>query len=289
MRKILSFVALLVFVTTFATAFSFSDIFNKDTLNAAKKSGDAITKAMENITPEQEYYIGRAVAATILSEYRVLNNQKILTYVKKICNTIVANSDKPELYLGYRILVLDSDEINAFATPGGHIFLTKGIIRCTKNEDALAAVIAHEIAHIQLNHATKAIRSSRTAEAFDSIGEITQTALSKTKLKEVVNAMDSGVGDIMDTLTTSGYSKKQEFEADKKALDLLYDAGYDPKGLVEMLDVLAEKTEIKTGVMSTHPTPKSRISNVKISLMKYKDVTTQDARVERFGTATRGL
>ncbi|MCL2128659.1 MAG: M48 family metalloprotease, partial [Treponema sp.] len=117
--------------------------------NAISNSSQAMGSAAEEITPEQEYYIGRAVGANILSTYRIWNGSPALTaYANRICNAITFNSPRPDIYNGYHVMLLDTDEINAFATSGGHIFLSRGIVTSAKSEDALAGVIAHEIAHI---------------------------------------------------------------------------------------------------------------------------------------------
>lgn len=273
-----------------ASAVSFKDLINENTINAAKKSGAAISKALEQITPEQEYYIGRAVAAQLLAQNKPYKNTKLQTYLNKICNAIVLNSDKPELYLGYRVMVLNSKEINAFATPGGHIMLTKGLVECADSEDALAAVIAHEVAHIQLQHAVKAIRSSRTQDALSEMSQVAATIASNANITSLAAAFDEGANEVVETLVNSGYSKQQEFDADTKAMTLLYDAGYDPKGLIAMLEVLAEKQpKVTGGFNSTHPAPKTRIAKAKVSLMKFKPNTTQENRIERYAAIMSGI
>ena len=125
----------------------------------------AIAKAAEPITPEQEYYIGRSVAATLLQSYDLADEVKLTAYLNKICMALVIHSERPELYNGYHVSILDSDQINAFATSGGHILITRGLLSCAENEDALASVIAHEIGHIQLQHSLKAIKTSRNSQA----------------------------------------------------------------------------------------------------------------------------
>lgn len=292
--KKLSAVVLFVFVAGALFAISFDSIINEKTINAAKKSSDAFSKVTEDISLEQEYYIGRAVAAEILGKYKLYNNVALQTYLTKICNTLVLYSSRPELYVGYRIGILRSDELNAFATPGGHILITTGMLRCCRSEDAIAAVIAHEIGHIQLQHATKAIRSSRTKEAFSALGDTIEASLSDTKLGKMTEAFNTGVGDITDTLMSSGYSKSQEFDADSEAVKLLANAGYDPNGLIDMLTVLGEKSDkskafTPEGIFSTHPAPATRISKARFAIFKYSPVTTQEKRVKRFSAAVKGL
>ncbi|MDR0303142.1 MAG: peptidase M48, partial [Treponema sp.] len=95
-------------------------VIDKNTANAISNSSKAIGSAAEEITPEQEYYIGRAVAANILSNYKFWTGGPALTaYLNNICTAITINSPRPDVYNGYHVAILDSNEINAFATSGG--------------------------------------------------------------------------------------------------------------------------------------------------------------------------
>ena len=113
---------------------------------------NSISKATEEITPENEYYIGRSVAANLLTNYKTYSSPRLEAYLNKICQVLVMNSDNPDSYNGYHVKILDSSEVNAFSTSGGHILITTGLIECAKSEDGLAAVVAHEIGHIHLKH-----------------------------------------------------------------------------------------------------------------------------------------
>jgi predicted Zn-dependent protease len=118
-------------------------VIRPSTAKSIKKSTDAVAKTQEEFTPEQEYYIGRSVAAVILNKYPPYMNQPANEYLNLIGQTLAQVSEMPEIFRGYRVLVLNSNEINAFATPGGHIFITKGLLRCCRTDDAVAAVLAH--------------------------------------------------------------------------------------------------------------------------------------------------
>ena len=109
------------------------------------------------------------MAAVILTKYPPYTNQPANEYLNLLGQTLAQVSDMPEIFRGYRFLVLNSDEINAFATPGGHIFITKGLLRCCRTEDAVAAVLAHEIGHIQLKHGIQAIKKARVTDAVTTI------------------------------------------------------------------------------------------------------------------------
>ena len=255
---------------------------NEKSVGNIVKAGGAIIKANEEITPSQEYYIGRAVGANILVTYKLQTNKPALVaYANNICNALVINSERPEIYNGYHVNILDSDEINAFATPGGHIFITRSLIASATSEDTLAAVIAHEIGHIQLQHGLNAIKSDRKFQA----GLATANALASLKgkdLEEVTSNFGVSVDGIVNVLN-KGYSRDQEFEADTKAMELLAKAGYEPSSLIDVLRVL-EKTQSahSGGFNSTHPTPTQRIANAQKTVGNYKVTDTRSYRQARF-------
>ena len=246
-------------------------------------------QAADNLTAENEYYLGRAVAANITGTYKVYRNTALEAYLNRICKAIVVNSPRPDIYKGYYVAILDTNEINAFATPGGHIFVTRGLIACAQTEDALAAVIAHEIAHIQLRHALTSIRNARYANAAISgaLAGIGDTAANT--VNELTSIMGTSVDEIITTMVVKGYSKNDELAADKEALSLLAAAGYDPSAMLGMLEILKEKqgNDKKSGFGKTHPTPADRISAVKKNLGKYKVEDTKSYRTRRFSSNVR--
>ncbi|MDR1973029.1 MAG: M48 family metalloprotease [Treponema sp.] len=261
-------------------------LIDSDVAGAITTSTDAIGRALEEITPEQEYYIGRAVGATILARYRIYTGSPARTlYVNKILQAVVVNSPKPELYNGYHALILDSPEINAFATSGGHVFVTLGLVNTAASEDALAAVLAHEVAHIQLQHSLKAIRTSRITTAVMATGSAAvNLAASGTSLAELTDIFDESITDIVGTMVNNGYSRDQEFEADALALSLLSRAGYDPSSLIEMLRALETGLGNSDGGFGrTHPAPRDRISSANRQLASVpRPSDTRAARGGRF-------
>ncbi|MDR3303047.1 MAG: M48 family metalloprotease [Treponema sp.] len=244
-----------------------------------KDAANAISGALAEITPEEEYYIGRAVGANILTNYPIdMTNQALVSYLNDICVTLVINSPKPSLYNGYHVAILDSDEINAFATSGGHVFLTRGLVASATSEDALAAVIAHEISHIQLQHSLKSIKTSRFGNALSASADA-----AGMDVGEKAEIFGSSVNDITSSIT-NGYSQTQEFDADSNALKLLTSAGYTPSALVEMLNSLKEKQASSPGVgfAKTHPSPEQRITNVNLTVGNYQTEDTRTFRQPRF-------
>jgi predicted Zn-dependent protease len=242
-------------------------------------------KAANSLTPENEYYLGRAVAANIAAKYTVYTgNPALVNYLNRICMTLVINSPRPDIYKGYHVAILNTQEINAFATPGGHIFVTLGLIACAPNEDALASVIAHEIAHIQLRHALTSIRNARYLNAAVS-GVLAGIGENNSNVKELSAIMGDSVNEVVTTMVSHGFSKTQELEADTTALSLLASAGYQASSILEMLHALEQQSQSGQGFSKTHPTPADRIKNVNKSLRKYSVPDTRSFRERRY-TAT---
>ncbi|MDR0320621.1 MAG: M48 family metalloprotease [Treponema sp.] len=261
---------------------------DSNTATAISQSARAIGSAAEEITPEQEYYIGRAVAANILGAYRLwTGNQALTAYLNNICAAITINSPRPDVYNGYHVSILDSNEINAFATSGGHILVTRGLINAARSEDALAGVIAHEVAHIQLQHSIKAIRSSRITQAILVTGTSAAGAAAEMNVSQLTDVLNESVGEIVQTLVNSGYSQTQEFEADNTAMALMAGAGYNPSGLIDMLRALTSVQTASSGLGKTHPTPAQRITNAERSVRNYSVTDNSARRQARFTTATR--
>jgi predicted Zn-dependent protease len=270
-----------------AQAAGAAGIVDQNTANAISSSAKAIGTAAEEINPEQEYYIGRAVAANILSAYKFYSgNQRLTAYLNSICVAITINSPRPDVYNGYHVAILDNNEINAFATSGGHIFVTRGLINAAKSEDALAGVIAHEVAHIQLQHSIKAIRNSRITQALLVTGTSAAGAAAGMDVKQLTDVMNESVGEIVQTMVNNGYSQTQEFEADNTAMSLMASAGYNPSGLIEMLRSLSSVQTSGAGFGKTHPSPAQRITNAEKSVGKYRVVETTP-RNARFAAAVK--
>jgi len=268
--------------------FSDKPVFGENLTYAISASADAISAAAEEISPEQEYYIGRAVAAKLLSTYKLYTKKPALTYyLNNICAAITINSPHPYIYNGYHVEILDSNEINAFATSGGHIYITFGLIRAAKTEDALAGVIAHEVAHIQLKHSIKAIKNSRFTQALLVTGTAAAGTAGGMNVKQLTEALNDSFMEIVQTLVSNGYSQDQEFDADNTALSLMAGAGYNPSGLINMLMALGSLQTDDSGFGKTHPSPAQRIANAQKSVEKYKVTNTSDLRQKRFAAATK--
>jgi len=252
---------------------------------SAVKSASAIAHASEDFTPEQEYYIGRSVGAGLLAKYHPLNDPKATAYVNEVGQALAMFSDMPQTYGGYHFLIMDSEDINAFAAPGGLIFITRGMLHCCAGENALAAVLAHEIGHVQNKDALRAIKRSRVTEALGIIGGEAVKHASGGRLPQLTSLFGDCINDIMSTMVNNGYSRELEFQADKTAVTILRRCGYDPAGLPVMLTAMQKR--LRPGAADfakTHPAPADRIAQL-AGLARVAEITEPPARVTRFKDA----
>jgi predicted Zn-dependent protease len=251
-----------------------------------RRGATAIEKAVAQITPEQEYYIGRSVAATVMASYRPVETRDPNYYLNVLGQTLSLASARPETYGGYHFVLLDSDEINAFSAPGGLIMISRGMLTCCSTEDALAAVLAHEIGHVEGQHGLRAIKKSRLVDALKILTAESAKNLGGQQLAELTTAFGGSIGDVTSTLMSSGYSRELEHEADAAAVRIMKHIGYNPSALVDMLRTM--KKGIKPGGLGfakTHPDPVDRIKDVMPLIGTYTAVSVPESRQDRFQAA----
>jgi predicted Zn-dependent protease len=265
-------------------------VMNADQAEAMTKSAQAIEKTFEDITPQQEYYIGRAVAATVLVTYQPFDREEANAYLNLLGQTAAQFSTKPETFGGYHFLLLETDEVNAFAAPGGLILVSRGMVRCCKNEGELVAVLAHEITHVDHQHGLKAIRKGRLTSALTTLGAAAGSSLAGGQLAEVTKAFEGSITDITSTMMNSGYSRTTEFEADKGAVAIMKKMGYNPAALITMLQQMQGQLKADShGFGKTHPSPEVRIAELKKVIGQEALPVTSPARQQRFQKAMGGV
>lgn len=253
------------------------------------RTAGAVGTALEKLTPQNEYYIGRAVMATVLQSYRPYDAATINDYLNDLGQALALASDRPETYGGYHFMALDSEEINAFAAPGGLIVVTRGLLRCCRTEDAVAAVLAHEIGHVQHQHGLKAIQKSRVTGAWTTALVEAGKSLGGQELSEATKAFEGSIGDVTQTLVNKGYGRAAEREADAAAVRILQRTGYDPTALVDMLGQMQQRWKPGgLGFMKTHPSPQDRIADVR-KLVPAGAVNTAPLRQRRFAAVLGGI
>jgi beta-barrel assembly-enhancing protease len=257
------------------------------------ESARAVAKSFEDITPEQEYYIGRAVGAVILEDYSLYEDEAANYYINLLGQSLALSSDRPELFNGYRFQILDSDEINAFATPGGHILLTRGILRLARSEDGVAAILAHEIGHIVHLHGLKSIKTSRINTALTSVALTSVQVATDDEIAELTAVFEDSIKDVTSTLVNNGYSRETEREADRAAVKIMSRVGYDPRALIGVLEEMDR--ELEPGGLDfakTHPDPEDRIADIERFMGSYTPKMSpqgREAREARYRTTLAGL
>ena len=240
--------------------------------------------AHQEATPLDTYYLGRAVAANILAAYRPYTGSPALTrYLNLICQTIVINSAFPDLFNGYHVIILDSPEFNAFATPSGHIFITRGLVGLTTSEDMLAALIAHELAHIMLKHGLSIIDDVRLLVEMPAMADRAVQFADNPKAAARYTYFRNSVDAMFGALVRNGFSRDQESDADEGAVVLLAASGYSPAGFLDLLRVLQQvQASQRGGFNATHPSPTQRLVRVQSYVRQYQVRDTQSYRESRF-------
>ncbi len=255
-------------------------------LNKVEKVLKTTAAATRTMSDEEEYYLGRAVAAKILSEYDLLENDALTDYVNRVGLTVAIHSDKPYTYDGYHFAVLDTEEINAFACPGGLIFITSSMVDALANEEELAAVLAHEVAHVAHRDGVASIKKSRWLEVVGIIGTEAAREFGSQDVSSLATLLEGSVNDVFKTLVTKGYGREQEYRADTTALTILEGAGYTPRALADFLTTLEAKKKTRGGLLKTHPSSKSRLKNVEENMPEADaDESLIAKRAERFNAS----
>jgi predicted Zn-dependent protease len=256
-------------ITSIATSLRSGETQWALALQGVETLGEVMDAANSPFTPEQEYFVGRSVAATILDQYPPYTDEAANLYVNQLGQSLALASDRPEIYNGYVFQILDTDEINAFASPGGHIFVSRGMLALAESEDEVAAVLAHEIAHVVHRHGLGSIRSARVIGALQDGALQAIDTVSGEELQELTAVFADTTSEVIDTLVTRGYSGATEREADGSATVILQRLGYDPFALTRLLERMDEAQRAQyegdaepVGFSVTHPRPQSRINDL---------------------------
>ncbi len=195
---------------------------------------------------EKEIQLGAQLAAQIEQQAKMVEDPKITEYINRVGQNIVLHSDAK---IPFTIKVIDSDEVNAFALPGGYFFVNKGLIIAADNEAELAGVMAHEIAHVTARHAMENSGKGQLLGYGILAGIIFTGGIGGAILQNT-----AGLGQ---ALAFFKFSRAAEKEADSLGVQYLYAAGYDPTGMATMFEKLASKNKKKPGTLSklfsSHP------------------------------------
>jgi predicted Zn-dependent protease len=235
---------------------------NETTRKATDVAKDVskVAKGVFGIGPEEESLIGESVAREIVSRHGgVLRDETITRRVNVLGQALAYYSTRPALT--WRFAVLDSPAINGFSAPSGFVFITRGLYeKVAESEDALAAVLAHEIAHVTERHALKIIARG------EFVAGTTTLALKHSREAAQVQAQlaqfDTGIAELARTILEKGFDPKTELSADKVGRALAVTVGYAPGALRHVLVQLQQARGDPKITFSTHPPLAERIKNL---------------------------
>jgi predicted Zn-dependent protease len=250
-------------------------------LKVGTKAGKKALVAARGINDSEEYYIGRAVAARLLSRNPLSQNQDATLYINEVGQTVARKSSKPTTYRGYHFGILETSDPNAYACPGGIILITRGLIKECQNEDELAAVLAHEVAHIVHQDGIKSINKARWTEVLTTAGAEATRQYAGGVAGQLVTLFEGSIDDVFKTLVVNGYSRQAEENADREAVSILSRAGYNPAALAAILGRLSSRGG-GGGIFRSHPLTSQRVAGVQALTGQATAGPREQARTKRF-------
>lgn len=227
------------------------------------------TNAFCDLEVKDELRLGRSMASVIAGIYGIYESDSLTRYVSLVGSTQALINGRKDIR--YYFSILDSDEINAYACPGGYIFITKGLLFALKSEAELSGILAHEIAHVNYKHVYKAVLPQKTGSVDSFVSRVigARNVSFSVAFNQIVN---KGLG----ILLKNGLQHEDEFEADTAALFYLNNVGYRSVAYKDLLDRLKEQGE---SYSDTHPKMKDRVNNLE-QFLSYGDIGL--LLVERF-------
>ncbi len=226
-----------------------------------KEKRDQLSKGATGLTIEEEINLGDAVSVEIVARYGgVWRNQVATQRVNLVGRALTRYAKRDSLE--WRFGVLDSDAVNAFSAPNGRVFITKGLYKLLENDDELAGVLAHEIAHVDLRHAAKIIAGKQGTGA--AVGLVAESAGDQLggSAPEATKMFEDAVSKLATGLLTDGYGSGREYDADESAYELAKVCGFDPNGLRIALNKVDANTSKGKETFNTHPKTSDRLKKL---------------------------
>lgn len=232
------------------------------------------TRSFENVDEPREIEIGQQLAAILLGSKPLSTDMALQRYVNELGRWISLQSDRP--HLPWTFAVLDDPGYNAFAAPGGYVFVTKGLIDRCADEAELAGILAHEITHVTARHHLSAMRKSAQS------GVLTRLVASQIKSTQLGNAVASQMLALGRDLYARGLDQGDEYEADRTGVALATRAGFDPYGLVAVLQRLrtaAPDNPLFALSLATHPPAQARLDQLELAMGSQLDAFSGGAPI----------
>ncbi len=218
------------------------------------------------MSESQEIAIGRRDDALVRKQYQVYPDKALQDYINRVGQRLARDSDRPNLQ--YHFTVLDSPEVNAFALPGGYVYITRGILAYLNSEAELAAVLGHEIGHVAARHGVRQQSAAEAANLGLSIASIF--------VPEINTNVGYNLSNILGGALLSGYGREHELEADRLGAKYMARADYDPQAMIKVLSLLKAQEEFDAvvakqegrqpnhyhGLFASHPDNDTRLKQV---------------------------
>ena len=235
----------------------------KGAIIKAATNPDKLKKVIspQEMSEKEELNQGREAAATLLGAAPLLRDETKQRYVNRVGQWVAAQAESKNKSIVWRFGILDTPNINAFAAPGGYVFITKGLLDRLNNESELAGVLGHEIAHVTERHHAEAMKKKERMGAVASIaGDVVSDQTQGAGQKFVAGALTN----VAKGLYASGLDKSDEYAADRLGVVYATRAGYHPYGLPRVIHMYAAAAG-ENGfelLFSTHPSPADRLSEL---------------------------
>jgi predicted Zn-dependent protease len=246
----------------------------RDRLRRLAGGAGQVLSSLLPISTDKEVEIGRGIAATIAGRYPVVQDPDLTLYVNLVGLTVAGEAPRPDI--AYHFAVLETPDVNAFAAPGGYIFVTRGALNLMENEAELAGVLAHECGHVNRRHVIEGIRK---ADFWKNVRD--QAGITGTTLDRAVGAGSNVI--------FSGYSRNDEAEADSLGIEYAASAGYDPNGLINFVSRLSRHAGEGplAEITATHEPPAARIERLRRVMQRDELPTSGATDAVRFLEAMR--
>ncbi|SEA37244.1 M48 family metalloprotease [Microbulbifer marinus] len=241
------------------------------------------------MSEEKEIKIGREMHQKLIESTPIYKDPVLTAYVNHVGQKVAAASDRPEIE--YHFTIIDSQDINAFALPGGYVYINRGLLTYLHSEAEMAAVLAHEVGHITARHAVRQ-KTAATGAGVASVLSVLVTG----------SGVVGDVANLWSTAAVKGYGRDMELEADRFGAQYMYNAGYDPMAMINVIGLLKDqetfsrrrariegkKQQTYHGVFSTHPRNDIRLQEVVEAAGKLPE-DQKITKVEYYREKTDGL
>ena len=230
------------------------------------------------MSEDKEIQMGQQAHRAILKQYTVYEDPELQSYVTRIGEQLARHSHRSDL--SYQFTVLDSPEVNAFALPGGYVYITRGILAYVNSEAELAGILGHEIGHVTARHS---VRQHGTATAANTVTNVLGVLVA-TQAGSVAGSATGNLSNLAGTALVRGYGREHELEADRLGAEYLARSGYDPQEMLKVVGVLKSQEEFERqrareqgrkpriyhGVFATHPDNDLRLQEVIAAARQYQ-------------------